>query len=33
MTAITGENLSQGAVGAPVRLLYKFIEEYKSTNK
>jgi len=29
MTAMAGENLSQGAVGSPVRLLYKFIEEYK----
>jgi leucyl aminopeptidase len=29
MTAMAGENLSSGAVGSPVRLLYKFIEEYK----
>ncbi|MFA6585730.1 MAG: leucyl aminopeptidase family protein [Candidatus Paceibacterota bacterium] len=29
MTAIAGENLALGAVGAGVRLLYKFIEEYK----
>src|SRR3989338_5446492 len=28
MTAMQGENLSQGALGTPVRLLYKFIEEY-----
>jgi leucyl aminopeptidase len=29
MTAMVGENLAQGALGSPVRLLYKFIEEYK----
>jgi leucyl aminopeptidase len=29
MTAMAGENLAPGAVGSPVRLLYKFIEEYK----
>jgi leucyl aminopeptidase len=29
MVAMTGENLAPGALGAPVRLLYKFIEEYK----
>lgn len=29
MTAMVGENLAVGAVGSPVRLLYKFIEEYK----
>ena len=29
MTAMAGENLATGAIGAPVRLLYKFIEEYK----
>jgi len=29
MTAMAGENLATGAVGSPVRLLYKFIEEYK----
>ncbi len=28
MTAMAGENLAQGALGTPVRLLYKFIEEY-----
>ncbi len=28
MTAMTGENLAQGALGSPVRLLYRFIEEY-----
>ncbi len=28
MVAMAGENLAQGAVGSPVRLLYKFIEEY-----
>ena len=28
MTSMQGENLSQGALGTPVRLLYKFIEEY-----
>lgn len=30
MTSMTGENLAQGALGTPVRLLYKFIEEYVS---
>jgi len=29
MTSTPGENLAQGALGSPVRLLYKFIEEYK----
>ena len=29
MTAMAGENLATGAVGSPVRLLFKFIEEYK----
>ncbi|MFZ3015755.1 MAG: leucyl aminopeptidase [Minisyncoccia bacterium] len=29
MTSMAGENLSGGALGTPVRLLYKFIEEYK----
>ena len=29
MVAMAGENLAPGAVGSPVRLLYKFIEEYK----
>ena len=29
MTSIAGENLATGALGTPVRLLYKFIEEYK----
>lgn len=29
MVAMAGENLSQGALGSPVRLLYRFIEEYK----
>ena len=29
MTSISGENLAGGALGTPVRLLYKFIEEYK----
>lgn len=29
MTSMAGENLAQGALGTPVRLLYKFIEEYK----
>ena len=29
MVAMAGENLASGAAGAPVRLLYKFIEEYK----
>jgi len=29
MTAMAGENLASGALGSPVRLLYKFIEEYK----
>ena len=28
MTSTPGENLSQGALGSPVRLLYKFIEKY-----
>jgi leucyl aminopeptidase len=28
MTAMAGENLASGALGSPVRLLYKFIEEY-----
>lgn len=28
MTAMAGENLAQGALGSPVRLLYRFIEEY-----
>ncbi|MFA5778336.1 MAG: leucyl aminopeptidase [Candidatus Paceibacterota bacterium] len=28
MVAMAGENLATGAVGAPVRLLHKFIEEY-----
>ena len=28
MTAMAGENLAQGALGTPVRLLYKFIEGY-----
>jgi leucyl aminopeptidase len=28
MTAMAGENLAVGALGTPVRLLYKFIEEY-----
>ncbi len=32
MTSMAGENLAQGALGAPVRLLYKFIEEYKNGN-
>jgi leucyl aminopeptidase len=27
MTAMAGENLAEGALGTPVRLLYKFIEE------
>ncbi|MCX6751753.1 MAG: leucyl aminopeptidase family protein [Candidatus Nomurabacteria bacterium] len=27
MTSIVGENLSQGALGSPVRLLYRFIEK------
>jgi hypothetical protein len=26
---MVGENLASGALGSPVRLLYKFIEEYK----
>lgn len=29
MTAMAGENLAQGALGSSVRLLYRFIEEYK----
>jgi len=29
MTSTAGENLASGALGTPVRLLYKFIEEYK----
>ncbi len=29
MTSTAGENLAGGALGTPVRLLYKFIEEYK----
>ena len=29
MTSMAGENLAAGAVGVPVRLLYKFIEESK----
>ncbi|OGJ09000.1 hypothetical protein A2356_02895 [Candidatus Nomurabacteria bacterium RIFOXYB1_FULL_39_16] len=29
MVAMAGENLGGGATGSPVRLLYKFIEEYK----
>ncbi|MCM2339190.1 MAG: leucyl aminopeptidase [Burkholderiales bacterium] len=29
MTSMAGENLASGALGTPVRLLYKFIEEYK----
>ena len=29
MTSMTGENLAGGALGTPVRLLYKFIEGYK----
>jgi len=29
MVAMAGENLAGGATGSPVRLLYKFIEEYK----
>jgi leucyl aminopeptidase len=29
MTSMAGEYLAQGAIGTPVRLLYKFIEEYK----
>jgi leucyl aminopeptidase len=29
MTAISNENLAKGAVGAPVRLLLKLVEEYK----
>ncbi len=29
MTSTPGENLATGALGTPVRLLYKFIEEYK----
>ncbi len=30
MTAMQGENLASGALGTSVRLLYKFIEEYKA---
>lgn len=30
MTSMAGEYLAPGALGTPVRLLYKFIEEYKS---
>ncbi|MFA6257482.1 MAG: leucyl aminopeptidase [Candidatus Paceibacterota bacterium] len=30
MTPMAGENLATGALGTPVRLLYKFIEEYIS---
>ncbi|MFA6177556.1 MAG: leucyl aminopeptidase [Candidatus Paceibacterota bacterium] len=30
MTPMSGENLAIGALGTPVRLLYKFIEEYNS---
>jgi len=29
MVSMAGENIAPGAVGSPVRLLYKFIEEYK----
>ena len=29
MTSMAGEYLAQGALGTPVRLLYKFIEDYK----
>ena len=29
MTSMAGEYLASGALGTPVRLLYKFIEEYK----
>ena len=29
MTSMAGENLAQGALGSPVRLLYRFIEDYK----
>ena len=29
MTSVAGENLASGAIGTPVRLLYKFIEQYK----
>src|ERR1035437_2210691 len=29
MVAMAGENLAQGALGTPVRMLYKFIEKYK----
>lgn len=29
MTSMAGENLATGALGSPVRLLYKFIEDYK----
>ena len=28
VTSIAGENLAPGALGTPVRLLYKFIEQY-----
>ena len=28
MTSMAGENLAQGALGSPVRLLYRFIEKY-----
>ena len=30
MTSMAGEYLAPGALGTPVRLLYKFIEEYKN---
>jgi len=30
MTSMSGEYLAPGALGTPVRLLYKFIEEYKN---
>ncbi|MDB5189182.1 MAG: putative cytosol aminopeptidase, partial [Parcubacteria group bacterium] len=30
MTAAPGEELAKGAAGAPVRLLFKFIEEWKA---
>ena len=29
MTAAPGDNLSEGAAGAPVRLLIRFIEQWK----
>ncbi len=29
MTAMAGENLAGGALGSPVRLLYRFIEDYR----